>query len=313
MAALVKGLSGSATFRSPAGSWAMLSRISGGGRRCRVLGRRLSLKHGRCAVRDRTLEDWFDALGVTAAKAKAGIPCPLCGGTDRFHVQRGTRGQAVIGGCRICSKPLYPDIAYAVFGDSDRDSRRPAARPTHSVSRPSDLAAAQRAYARRCWESADWTPNSPSHPTRRWLWSRQGRDAAGPSFWWTELPPPPVVRYLTAFPAPGYPLDGGNCADAADRDLAFGRRTYRADLLEPFDFNAIRQLHHHRPAVIQIFEPAFVPNANSKRASPNAPQGLCRLRQPHRVAPGLPPVAGLCRHPSAVAGATARGSWRYSS
>ena len=209
MAALVKGLSGSATFRSPAGSWAMLSRISGGGRRCRVLGRRLSLKHGRCAVRDRTLEDWLDALGVTAAKAKAGIPCPLCGGTDRFHVQRGTRGQAVIGGCRICSKPLYPDIAYAVFGDSDRDSRRPAARPTHSVSRPSDLDAAQRAYARRCWESAEWTPNSPSHPTRRWLWSRQGRDAKGPSLWWAELPPPPVVRYLAAFPAPGYPLDGG--------------------------------------------------------------------------------------------------------
>ena len=27
--------------------------------------------------------------------------------------------------------------------------------------------------------------------------------------WWAELPPPPVVRYLAAFPAPGYPLDGG--------------------------------------------------------------------------------------------------------
>ena len=78
----------------------------------------------------RTLEDWLDALGVTAAKAKAGIPCPLCGGTDRFHVQRGTRGQAVIGGCRQCSKPLYPDIARAVFGDSEHVSRRPVARPT---------------------------------------------------------------------------------------------------------------------------------------------------------------------------------------
>ena len=164
-------------------------------------------------MRDRTLEDWLDSLGVTAAKAKKGMPCPLCGGRDRFHVQRGTRGQAVIGGCRICSKPLYPDIARVVFGDSEHDSRRPVARPTPmprraSVPRPSDLAAAQRAYARRCWESAEWTPNSPSHPTRRWLWSRQGPDAAGPSFWWAELPPPPVVRYLAAFPAPGYPLDG---------------------------------------------------------------------------------------------------------
>ena len=165
-------------------------------------------------MRDRTLEEWHDALGVTAAKAKAGIPCPLCGGDDRFHVQRGTRGQAVIGGCRQCSKPLYPDFARAAFGDSEHDSRRPVSRPpslprTTKVARPSGLPAAQRAYARRCWESAEWTPNSPSHPTRRWLWSRQGRDAAGPSFWWTELPPPPVVRYLTAFPAPGYPLDGG--------------------------------------------------------------------------------------------------------
>ena len=169
-------------------------------------------------MRDRTLEDWLDALGVTAAKAKAGIPCPLCGGTDRFHVQRGTRGQAVIGGCRQCSKPLYPDIARAVFGDSEHVSRRPVARrsdprptPTmpRNVSGPSDLAAAQRAYARRCWEAAEWTPTAPSHPARRWLWNRQGPDAPGPSLWWGELPPPPVVRYLAAFPAPGYPLDGG--------------------------------------------------------------------------------------------------------
>ena len=165
-------------------------------------------------MRDRTLEDWLDALRVKTAKAKSGIPCPLCGGTDRFHLQRGTRGQAVIGGCRQCSKPLYPDIARAVFGDSEHDSRRPVSRPpslprTTKVARPSDLAAAQRAYARRCWESAEWTPDSPSHPTRRWLWNRQGRDAKGPSLWWADLQPPPVVRYLAAFPAPGYPLDGG--------------------------------------------------------------------------------------------------------
>ena len=172
MAALVKGLSGSATFRLRAGSWVMRGRITGGGRRCRMLGRRLSLKHGSCAVRDRTLEDWLDALRVKTAKAKAGIPCPLCGGRDRFHVQRGTRGQAVIGGCRQCSKPLYPDIARAVFGDSEHDSRRPVARPTPmprttSFSRPSGLAAAQRAYARRCWEAAEWTPTAPSHRGRR--------------------------------------------------------------------------------------------------------------------------------------------------
>ena len=51
---------------------------------------------------------------------------------------------------------------------------------------------------------------------------------------------------------------GGDCPDAADRDLFFGRLTYRADLLEPLDLNAIRQLHNHRPPVVQTFEPAFV-------------------------------------------------------
>ena len=51
MAALVKGLSGSATFRIPAGSWVMRGRISGGGRRCRMLGRRRNLKQRSCAVR----------------------------------------------------------------------------------------------------------------------------------------------------------------------------------------------------------------------------------------------------------------------
>ena len=48
MVALVKGISGSATFRSPAGSWAMrvayasdsMVALVKGGRRCRMLGRR---------------------------------------------------------------------------------------------------------------------------------------------------------------------------------------------------------------------------------------------------------------------------------
>ena len=109
--------------------------------------------------------------------------------------------------CTLTSPAPSSETPSATLGVPYR-ARRPLPRTT-KVARPSGLAAAQRAYARRCWESADWTPNSPSHPTRRWLWSRQGRDAAGPSFWWAELPPPPVVRYLTAFPAPGYPLDGG--------------------------------------------------------------------------------------------------------
>ena len=29
-------------------------------------------------MRDRTLEDWLDALRVKTAKAKRGMPCPLC-------------------------------------------------------------------------------------------------------------------------------------------------------------------------------------------------------------------------------------------
>lgn len=50
---------------------------------------------------------------------------------------------------------------------------------------------------------------------------------------------------------------GGDCADATDRD--FSRLAYGTDLLDPLNLDAVRQLHHHRPTVEQIVDPAFVP------------------------------------------------------
>lgn len=56
----------------------------------------------------RTLEDWVDALQASGWEGrKVGRewkgPCPLCGGTDRFHVGRGTKGAAVLAFCRHCT------------------------------------------------------------------------------------------------------------------------------------------------------------------------------------------------------------------
>ena len=127
-------------------------------------------------MRDRTLEDWHDALGVTAAKAKSRYSLPVMWWwqDDRFHVQRGTRGQAVIGGCRQCSKPLYPDFARAVFGDSEHDSRRPVSRP------PSLAADNEGPPVHRAWPppSAPMRADAGNPPTgRRTL--RVTRRAAG--------------------------------------------------------------------------------------------------------------------------------------
>lgn len=59
-------------------------------------------------TRSHTVEDWVDALrrcgwqGFRVGKEWKG-PCPVCGGTDRFHIGPGTKGAAVLVFCRHCT------------------------------------------------------------------------------------------------------------------------------------------------------------------------------------------------------------------
>ena len=97
-------------------------------------------------MRDRTLEDWLDALRVKTAKAKSGIPCPLCGGDDRFHVQRGTRGQGRHRRVSAMLEATLPRLCPAPSLETPSTTpRRPVSRPpslprTTKVARPSGLA-----------------------------------------------------------------------------------------------------------------------------------------------------------------------------
>lgn len=167
-----------------------------------------------------TLDDWLSALGVTAAQAKRGIPCPACGGDDRFHVQRGRR--AVIGGCRVCEAPLYPDLARVVFGNAalgtpDRAGmhlpartgtrtpplpRTTAVRPSsrdfpiensriRAISAPNaEIVDDGISAARRLWDASSELPAGLDHPARLWIADR--------NLWRPECPSPPMVRGLKA-------------------------------------------------------------------------------------------------------------------
>ena len=167
-----------------------------------------------------TLEDWLAALGVTAAKAKRGIPCPSCGGTDRFHLKAGTRGAAVIGGCGPnragCNKPLYPDLAREVFGDSEngrgpgemlhpqRDraalgprtgangAGRPRTPPRPAQAAPGRPGPSHVDKAAVVWAASAEITHHAEHPARLWLAARR--------LWWGGLPLPAAVRFLKRIP-----------------------------------------------------------------------------------------------------------------
>ena len=67
-------------------------------------------------------------------------PCPLCGGTDRFHVRDGDIPGKVLAKCRQCEAP-YPDLKAAVFPSDELKAtrkRRPngARRPKAPKAKP---------------------------------------------------------------------------------------------------------------------------------------------------------------------------------
>ena len=154
---------------------------------------------------ERTPEEWAEAAGLKREGRGYVGPCPLCGGTDRFHVKAG-RVRAAVVGCRGCDGPIS-EWEKAVFGDSENGPRaggngagrprtppRPVkvapGRPGAAVG-PSD--ADRRAYAVRVWQdskaAAEAFPLPPSNgPARQWLRAR--------NLWWESLGPPPMVRWL---------------------------------------------------------------------------------------------------------------------
>lgn len=159
-----------------------------------------------------SLNDWIasaPALGLKRRGNEWVGPCPSCGGDDRFHVKAGAR-TSVIGGCRQCEAPLFPDLAAAAFPERAAETTtRPTPKPTRTYPKESQgpTEAERVAYARTVWESArEGSADYPlpdeaaDHPIRRWLAARR--------LWWDVVPTPPIIRWCQQLPADGWPYGG---------------------------------------------------------------------------------------------------------
>lgn len=119
-------------------------------------------------------------------------PCPLCGGTDRFHVRDGD-GRAIVG-CRGCmdGRPergqRYGEIM-RLFRGQDH-AAAPVRRPRPAPTPKRDTLP----YARKLWAAAVQVPADPEHPARRWLAARH--------LWRPDLQLPPSVRWLPSTRGP---------------------------------------------------------------------------------------------------------------
>ena len=176
-----------------------------------------------------TVDDWAEALDLRKRGRERVGSCPLCGGDDRFHVRQGRSGDAIVG-CRGCIDRESESVKKARFGEIMRtvfpqngarrygepvnrprprqDTRTGATRPGKAAqgrSGPTDTQT--RDYAARLWHVSEEISLDAQHPARRWLFNRK-RSGPGPSLWWGECQPPPVVRFLPAFPTDGYPFRG---------------------------------------------------------------------------------------------------------
>ena len=61
------------------------------------------------------IEDWAARLDLRNRSGEYVGPCPVCGGTDRFHVGRGRGGAAMVG-CRGCIDGQPADVRHKAFG-----------------------------------------------------------------------------------------------------------------------------------------------------------------------------------------------------
>ena len=156
------------------------------------------------------VEDWAARLDLRNRSGEYVGPCPVCGGTDRFHVGRGRGGAAMVG-CRGCIDGQPADIGRKAFGRVLREAfperfqsgagertartpdppRKPPESRSEAFPAP-DHADARRKAARRVWES---TKPLPGTIAERYLTARGvGHVAVAPS-----------LRFSPALPHPQAP------------------------------------------------------------------------------------------------------------
>ena len=150
-------------------------------------------------------EEWAKACHLKKSGREWIGPCPLCGGTDRFHVRDGSNGACV--GCRGCIDGQGSDVRAGRFGEILR-----AVFPERCRNRPPREKAARMPQNRRTRTAPDAHPGKKTRPDP--LWAAAGRADESPArrylanrFTW---PPegigpdlPDSVRWLSREAAPG--------------------------------------------------------------------------------------------------------------
>ena len=124
------------------------------------------------------VEDWAARLDLRNRSGEYVGPCPVCGGTDRFHVGRGRGGAAMVG-CRGCIDGQPADIGHKAFGRVLREAfperfqsgpcahpprtpnppRKPPESRPEPISGPDDTDV-RRKVARRVWERTEPLPGT---------------------------------------------------------------------------------------------------------------------------------------------------------
>ena len=155
-----------------------------------------------------TAQQWAHALELTrkGRGAWAGA-CPMCGGTDRFHVTE-RDGRARIG-CRGCIDGEPPDVRRRRFGElvrqvfPDRPGRtlgtgavsnagiahtRFSRQSGSGPNPPNSPVVANSGYPARQWAAAQPVPSHADHPVLRWIARR--------NLWRPMFPLPPALRML---------------------------------------------------------------------------------------------------------------------
>lgn len=161
------------------------------------------------------VDAWATQLGLTRQGREAVGPCPLCGGTDRFHVQTRPNGKTLVG-CRGCIdgrdpetkdqrfrellRTVFPD--WAGFTPTRQETghavgqKRPISSclPGYPATSCNPATSAKRAQAIRLWEAAGPADATPAriYLARRWVWPPAG---IGPDL-------PTSVRWLPCEAAP---------------------------------------------------------------------------------------------------------------
>ena len=145
------------------------------------------------------VDDWLARLELRRMGSEWKGPCPVCGGTDRFHVREGRDG-AALAHCRQCPDGGFLALLREVFPERferERPVRRPE-RPVggDSTPEPADGPDPRAAFVRLLWARA--VPADPT-PGRLYLALRSAWTPAGIG---PELPA--TVRWLTREAVPGH-------------------------------------------------------------------------------------------------------------